>query len=172
LKYIFDDHIVKSISILINDIRYQAIAFKLDGTNWGSMTLRIALLVMALISCACASPDEASGIVLRVVDGDTFEVQGFGLVKLADIDVPEMGTIEGVHAREYALENLLGVQVFLDIDDRRGKRADGATACIAYLANSNGTPNIHKNFNSMVLTAGFARIKDDPANEFDPTIWR
>ncbi|NPV63041.1 MAG: hypothetical protein HPY61_10530 [Methanotrichaceae archaeon] len=135
------------------------------------MALRMALLAMALISCACASPDEASGIVLRVVDGGTFDVQGFGLVTLADIDVPQMGTIEGVHAREYALENLLGVQVFLDIDNGRGKRPDGATTCIAYLANSNGTPNLSKNFNRMIVGAGFARVRDDPGNEFDPAKW-
>jgi micrococcal nuclease len=135
------------------------------------MALRIALLAVALISCACASPDEASGIVLRVVDGGTFDVQGFGLVKLADIDVPQMGTIEGVHAREYALENLLGVQVFLDVDNGCGRKSDDAATCVAYLANSDGTPNVHKNFNRMIVGAGFARIRDDPGNEFDPAKW-
>jgi len=132
------------------------------------MILRIILLTLALASGVYASPNEASGIVLRVIDGDTFEVQGFGLVKLADVDAPEMGTIEGVHAREFALENLLGVQVFLDIDDCMGIVPDGPTACIAYLANSNGTPNLSKNFNCMVVKSGFARVRNDPGNEFDP----
>jgi micrococcal nuclease len=135
------------------------------------MILRIMLLTLTLITVVSASPNEASGVVLRVVDGDTFDVQGFGLVKLADINAPEMGTIEGVHAREYALENLLGVQVFLDIDDKSGKAINGETECIAYLANSNGTPNIDKNFNKMMLQAGFARLRDDTENEFDPCNW-
>lgn len=137
------------------------------------MTLRLKLLALLLIiaSSATASPYEASGVVLRVVDGCSFEIQGFGLVRLADIDTPKMGTIEGVHAREYALENLLGVQVFIDIDDRMGRRLNSETACVAYLANRNGTPNLNKNFNKMIVQSGYAVIKNDTRNEFNPSQW-
>jgi endonuclease YncB( thermonuclease family) len=78
--------------------------------------------------------------------------------------------MEWVHAREYALENLLGAQVFLDVDQRWGGDRRGAS-CVAYLANANGTPNINKNFNMMMVKAGFATIHDDSGNEFDPTRW-
>ena len=135
------------------------------------MALRFMLLALLSIIAASASPCEISGVVLKVVDGDTFEIQGFGLVRLADIDSPEMGTIEGVHAREYALENLLGVQVFLDIDDRMGRKPDAVTTCVAYLANRNGTPNLNKNFNKMVVESGFGVVRDDTRNEFDPLKW-
>ena len=135
------------------------------------MVLRLMLLAILLTTVANARPDEASGVVLKVVDGDTFEMQGFGLVRLADIDSPEMGTIEGVHAREYALENLLGVQVFLDIDDCMRKKPNGEAVCVAYLANRNGTPNLNRNFNKMIVQSGYAAVKNDTRNEFDPSLW-
>ncbi len=128
------------------------------------------MLALVLTAAASARPDEASGVVLKVVDGETFEVQGFGLVRLADIDCPKMGTIEGVHAREYALENLLGVQVFLDIDNT-SKISNGATACVTYLANSNGTPNLNKNFNKMIVNAGYATVRKNTRSEFNPAKW-
>ncbi len=139
--------------------------------------LKILLLVSVLLTSALlitvvsARPNEASGVVLRVIDGDTFEVQGFGLVKLADIKSPEMGTIEGVRAREYALENLLGVQVFLDVDANEIRKPNCAVSCVAYLSNRNGTPNINKNFNKMEIQSGFAVIRNDTRNEFDPSKW-
>lgn len=135
------------------------------------MIMRWALLALTLIFAASASPNEASGIVSSVINGDTFEVQGFGLVKLADINCPEMGTMDGVHAREFAVENLLGAQVFLDIDDRAREKAKGARPCLVYLANRNGTPNLNKNFNKMIAGAGFAAIKNDSRSEFDPGRW-
>ena len=135
------------------------------------MILRWALLALTLIFVASASPNEASGIVSSVINGDTFEVQGFGLVKLADISCPEMGTMEGVHAREFAMENLLGAKVFLDIDDRAREKTNGARLCLVYLANRNGTPDLNKNFNKMIASAGFAAIKNDSGSEFDPRRW-
>jgi micrococcal nuclease len=135
------------------------------------MIVRWALLALTLIFAASASPNEASGIVSSVINGDTFEVQGFGLVKLANINCPEMGTMEGVHAREFAMENLLGAQVFLDIDDRAREKTKGARPCLVYLANRNGTPDLNKNFNKMIARAGFAAIKNDSRSEFDPRRW-
>ncbi len=125
------------------------------------------MLTLMLTLCAAVQPDE-SGVVLKVIDGDTFEVQGFGLVRLANVDCPKMGTIEGVHAREYTLENLLGVQVFLDIDNRTCKSSNGATECVVYLANPDGTPNMKKNFNKMVVNAGYAYVRNNSKSEFSP----
>jgi micrococcal nuclease len=135
------------------------------------MILRLMALAILLITGVSALPDEASGVVLKVVDGETFEVQGFGRVRLADIDSPEMGTIEGVRAREYTLENLLGVQVFLDVDDCMRKKPNGEAVCVAYLANRNGTPNLNKNFNKMIVQSGYAAVRNDTRNEFDPSQW-
>ena len=65
------------------------------------MICRLALIsiavILAFVLSAAAFPNEASGIVTRVVDGDTFEVQGFGLVSLAGVMVDE-SVLRGVHA--------------------------------------------------------------------------
>jgi micrococcal nuclease len=131
----------------------------------------LQIIALSQIIAVSASPYEASGVVLKVVDGGTFEVQGLGRVRLADVDSPEMGTIEGVHAKEYALENLLGAQVFLDLDDNMRKKSSPAIACVAYLAYRNGTPNLGKNFNKMMVQSGYASLRDDTKNEFDPSHW-
>jgi endonuclease YncB( thermonuclease family) len=132
---------------------------------------KIALFELMLISIASASASYPSGIVTRVVDGDTFEVQGFGLVSLSQVDCPEMGTIEAVHAREFALERLLNVVVFLDKDDLASTNADGSIPCLVYLSGPDGKPNLKKSYNKMVVDAGFGVIKRDPKAELDPANW-
>jgi hypothetical protein len=81
------------------------------------------LMALILINLASADLNEASGIVTRVIDGNNIEIQGFGSISLADIRSPEMSCMQGVHAREYALENLLGVQVVLEIDGKLRRSA-------------------------------------------------
>jgi micrococcal nuclease len=137
------------------------------------MIQRLVFLALMLISLPVAANAsiEASGIVTRVIDGDTIDVQGLGLVSLADVKSPEMGTIEGVHAREYALENLLDVQVFLDKDDTAATNADGSIPCLVYLPGPDGKPNLNKNFNKMIVMAGHAVIKKNSGSEFDPAQW-
>jgi len=135
------------------------------------MILKIVILSLLLISTGVASSDYPSGIVTWVEDGDTFEVQDFGLVSLSQVDSPEMGTIEGVHVREFALERLLNVVVFLDKDDSASINADGSILCLVYLSGPNGKPNLNKSFNKMIVEAGFAVIKNDTKSEFDPALW-
>lgn len=143
------------------------------GQTLEIMIFRSIFLALLLISAPLAANAsiEASGIVTRVIDGDTIEVQGFGQVSLADVKCPEMGTIEGVHAREYALENLLDVQVFLDKDDMAATNADGSIPCLVYLPGSDGKPNLNKIFNKMTVMAGHAVIRNNTRSEFDPAQW-
>jgi endonuclease YncB( thermonuclease family) len=135
------------------------------------MIVKIAILALMLISTGSASPNYPSGIVIHVVDGDTFDVQDYGLVTLSQVKSPEMGTIEGVHAREFAMERLLNVVVFLDKDDLASINADGAIPCLVYLSGSDGKPNLNKSFNKMIVEAGFAVIKNNTLSEFDPALW-
>ena len=137
------------------------------------MILKIVLLVLVLVSAAQAAfaQDYPSGIVTHVVDGDSFNVEGFGQVSLAQVNSPEMGTIEGVHAREYSMEQLLNAVVFLDKDDLDGTYADGGIPCLVYLSGSDGKPNLNRNFNKMIVDAGYAAIKNNTPSEFDPALW-
>ncbi len=129
------------------------------------------LVALVLQNLASADLNEASGVVTKVIDGNNFEVQGFGSVSLADIKSPEMSCMQGVHAREYALENLLGVQVFLKIDGKLRNSAKGSIPCVLYLANPDGTPNYDKNFNEMMVQRGYAVVCNDTGNDFDPAKW-
>lgn len=129
------------------------------------------MVISAFVFNGAASPNEASGIVSMVVDGDTFEVQGFGLVSLADVLSPAMGTYEGSYARDFTDTHLLNVQVFLDKDDTAAVRDDGSIPCLVYLSGSGGKPNLNKSFNEMIIEAGHAVINKDPKSEFDPEKW-
>lgn len=136
----------------------------------------IALFFALSIASTAASSDHASsdyvsGIVTHVVDGDTFNVEGFGQVSLALVNSPEMGTIAGVHSREYTMEMLLDAVVFLDKDDLSGNYADGGIPCMVYLSGQDGKPNLGKSFNRMIVDAGYAAIKNDTLSEFDPASW-
>lgn len=133
------------------------------------MKLWLILLMMTLIAAtAAARPDEAMGRVSSVTDGASFYVDGFGPVRLADVVVPAMGTANGVHSREFALENILNVQVFLDIDDNIS--GSGPTPCVVYLY-SPGGPDLKRNFNKMVVEAGYGTANKEAGSEFDPSKW-
>ncbi|MGV8175730.1 MAG: hypothetical protein ACP5OU_08530 [Methanothrix sp.] len=138
------------------------------------MIRKILLLAALLLTAATLSgsaQDLPSGIVTSVVDGDSFHVQGFGLVSLAHVNSPEMGSIEAVHAREYSMEQLLNVIVFLDRDDLAGTYPDGGIPCMVYLSNSTGGPNLNKSYNNMIVDAGYGVITNSTPSEFDPALW-
>jgi endonuclease YncB( thermonuclease family) len=132
--------------------------------------LLIAALLLAL-AAQSSSQDYASGIVTSIVDGDSFHVDGFGLVSLAHVNSPEMGCIEAVHAREYSMERLLNVVVFLDRDDQGGTYPDGGIPCMVYLSNQTGGPNLNKSYNKMVIEAGYGVITSSTPSKFDPALW-
>jgi len=145
----------------------------------------LALLVLASLMpiLAAAAPDEASGIVTNVVDGDTFDLRidktdpriiyEIERVRLADVDSPEMRTPEGPLAKAYSTEILLGQRVWLDIDDRSKDGRDPYERLLAVvcLEDLNGTINATHPFNRLLVDAGFAVVKDFTNNEFDPAAW-
>ncbi|NYT02789.1 MAG: hypothetical protein GKC10_08565 [Methanosarcinales archaeon] len=129
-------------------------------------------MLAALVVGSCyAHPNEAKGTVKSISRGDTFVVDGVGQVRLADVVAPDVTSMDGVHSKQYALEQLLNVQVFLDMDNVTGYNPEGTTVCVVYLANPNGTPNLNRIYNRMIVDAGFARLADDGGNEFDPADW-
>ncbi|MHC1631128.1 MAG: hypothetical protein ACXQT4_02365 [Methanotrichaceae archaeon] len=130
------------------------------------MRFRLILIVLILImAVAAAHPNERCGVVRNVIDGCTLVVDGFGTVHLADVNCPPMGTANGVHSREYSMERLLNVQVFLDVDNNTGQ------TCVVYLYGGKGGPKLSPCFNRMIVDAGYAWVSDDPNNEFDPDNW-
>jgi len=140
------------------------------------------MLVSLLLIPASAAPDEASGVVTNVVDGDTFDfriektdpriIYEIERVRLADVDSPEMSTPEGPPAKVYTTETLLGKKVWLDIDNRSvdGRDPYDRLLAVVYLEDLNGTINATP-FNRLLVDAGFAVVKDYSNNEFDPATW-
>jgi hypothetical protein len=127
------------------------------------------LFLLTLI--ASAHPEEASGSVTRIIDGVTFEVSELGCVRLADVMSANLNSQAGLDAREFTRDNLMGTQVFLDIDNQTGLDKGGCWMCVVYRANANGTANLKKNFNKMYVDAGYGMAIDDPQTEFDPGSW-
>ena len=142
-----------------------------------------ALAFMLLISLAVSAPDEAYGRVIKVVDGDTFDVtledynssqvsEDVIRIRLADIDTPETRGAKaceaGKNASAYTRTWLLSNYVFLDLDDKTGKDPYGRWVAVVYLS-EDGRPG--RNFNKMLVDSGHAVIDDFRNNEFDPAGW-
>ncbi len=143
----------------------------------------ILALVLFLPLLAAGAPDEAYGRVIKVVDGDTFDIalQDYNSsqvaedvirIRLADIDTPEVrgpkaceaGKVASAYTRTWLLSNY----VFLDLDDKTGKDPYGRWVAVVYLS-EDGRPS--RNFNKMLMDSGHAEIDDYPNNEFNPWSW-
>lgn len=136
------------------------------------------LQLLLLVALASGAPDEATGRVVHVTDGDTFDVKLIShddriseeviRVRLADLDAPEMHGARaceaGRVAGEYARSNLMGRLVSLDIDDKNGQDNYGRWLAVCYLQDG-------RNFNRMLIDSGHAEKKDFMNNEFDPESW-
>lgn len=110
-----------------------------------------------------------SGLVTKVVDGDTFDVEGFGRVRLADVDAPEMDTPAGKAARFFAETWLLDEIVHLDVDDMGVKDRYGRWICVAYIEDPDTGALV--NFNYLLVSSDHAVVKDFKDNKFDPEDW-
>jgi len=143
----------------------------------------ILALVLLLSLLASGAPDEAYGRVIKVVDGDTFDIalQDHNIsqisedvirIRLADIDTPEVrgpnACEAGRNASAYTRTWLQSTYVFLDLDDKTGKDPYGRWVAVAYLS-EDGRPG--RNFNKQLVNSGHAVIEDFKNNEFDPESW-
>ncbi len=125
--------------------------------------------VLSVASGAVATGWEvdATAFVSRVVDGDTLHTTRLGVVRLADIDTPEVGEPGAQEATNYLTSLVLGRQVYLDVDDLQRTDRYGRIVAIAYVRH-NATHLL--NVNQALIEAGLARL-DDYRNEFDPRTW-
>jgi micrococcal nuclease len=140
------------------------------------------LLVILVLPVALSAPDEASGVVTYVVDGDTFDVQidktdpriqnPIERIRLADVDSPEMSTPEGPFAKNFTSAILLNKTVWLDIDDKAedGRDLYGWLVCVVYLTDPEGQPIPSPCFNRILVDSDHAEVTDY-SNEFDSEVW-
>lgn len=134
--------------------------------------------LLLLIALGSGAPDEATGQVIYVTDGDTFDVQLQShddriseeviRIRLADLDAPEMygsrACEAGKVATAYTRSWLMDSWVSLDIDDKNGQDDYGRWMAVCYLQDG-------RNFNKMLIDSGNAAKKDFKNNEFDPESW-
>ena len=93
-------------------------------------------------------------------------------MRLADIMSCSVNTLSGVKAREFTQDQLMGTQVFLDLDNKTGRESDICWQAVVYKPFRNGTPNLKANYNQIFVNAGYGIIRDSNNNEFDPKDWK
>ncbi len=144
------------------------------------------IIVLVLTSQVVYTGYEIDAIckVVRIVDGDTIvvvfakvssklynriEVNREYKIRFADINAPELNTVEGEISKK-ALEKILkpGDTVFLDIDDEYVFDKYGRIVAVVY-KKYNTTYLL--NINEWLLENHYADIMDYP-NQFNPHTWK
>ena len=123
----------------------------------------IVVLVSAIAYTNSFSGFDASSIVVRVIDGDTFEAT-IGRIRLADVSAPETYE-EGGYEATNALSNLISDRrVYLQIGEQR---SHGRLVCVVYVRLDS---SYMVNVNKMLLRSPRFYLDDYP-NEFNPYQW-
>jgi endonuclease YncB( thermonuclease family) len=121
--------------------------------------MKILINLLLIFSLSCSSPEGQQGLVVKVIDGDTFDMKSGTekiRVRLFGIDAPERGQAFNVKAKEFAASLIAGkeVRVVIHDTDRYGR-----TVADVYLSDG-----LH--VNSEIVKAGFAwhftRYSNDP----------
>lgn len=110
---------------------------------------------------------DAQGTVTYIVDGDTYDMNSVGRVRLADIDCPDHGEAGWQEAGDYLSSLIYNKLAYVDIDDVYGTDIYGRTVAVVYVRyNSTHLLNVNKN----LLVQEFATIWNFD-NEFNPYTW-
>ncbi len=137
------------------------------GLGRGIGTALFAITVIVLTPAASAWEIDATDVVDRVIDGDTFDTVSLGRVRLADIDTPEVGEPGADKATDFLADLVLYEEVHLDIDDVDETDRYGRWIAVVYVRHN---ASHLLNVNEALLEAGLADMWDFP-NEFDPSTW-
>ena len=153
-----------------------------EGERIVMMMWRLALLlVLVFMPAAFGLPDEAVGRVVSVISGDSLGIEmliadartnNIDSIKLADIEAPSTVTAGGKAAQKYAFFLLKNKTVYLDINDNTsGTRNEWSQLiCVVYLMDSEFRP-VWPPVNRILVDGGYAKLNDDPNNEFNSSAW-
>jgi hypothetical protein len=139
-------------------------------------------LTLVLSNAGLGAPDELYGVVTKVVDGSTFDMAmektdlriaySTERMVLADVECPDLGTLEGIQARDLASAVLLNRRVFIDVSDLgNGRDAQRRLICVAYLSGYYGQPLLSPCYNRILVDSGLGMVKNSTDNEFNPADW-
>jgi len=90
------------------------------------------------------------------------------MIRLADINVPELGGIGYGESRAFLELLITNKNVTLDIDSEMGTDGYGRYVCLVYVPHNS---THYMNVNQVLVEGGYAIVDDYTNNEFDPTIW-
>lgn len=100
---------------------------------------------------------------IRVIDGDTLEMENVGIVRLVGINTPEIGML-GADTSKFVLEKLcLEQNISIKIDEKKPKDKYNRTLGVIIVNN--------KNINEIMLKEGLAEIMFIPPSSFNPYSW-
>jgi len=128
----------------------------------------IVLIEFSLLVHSSSSMEiDATTVVSKVIDGDTFDTTTESRIRLADVDTPERGESGYYDAKNFLIGLVYNKSVHLDIDDVYTTDKYDRLVCVVYV-DYNSTHV--KNVNKALLVEGYAVIWDFD-NEFNPYTW-
>jgi micrococcal nuclease len=130
--------------------------------------MKVGLLLFSLIAVALtfaptvqasasSAKVDATAVVYKVIDGDTFDAFPVGRVRLADVNAPEVGEPGYYEAKDFLSSLIYGRRVYLDVDDLYVMDKYNRLVCVVYVRyNSTHLLNV----NEALLLEGLAVISD------------
>ena len=113
---------------------------------------------------AAAAPDDASGRIIRVIDGDTVEIATLCRryrIRLKGVDAAELRSNAGRRARDWATERLTGRPITW-----QARGVDGYGRFVGNVDLADG-----RSVNAEIIRAGYARVNTDFPPD-DPELFR
>jgi hypothetical protein len=143
----------------------------------------LSLIILALVILSSASLVEgytpqidATGIVDKVINGNTFSLKSGAVIKLVDIRAPsdrEAGYNESIQSLSYIRNQTQmvpfeGLEVFLDIDSSSENSSQNVFVSVAYISyNSSHYLNLNQ---YLIQKNHFIKI-NNTLNDFNPYFW-
>ena len=127
----------------------------------------ILAVLVSFVSLGATHPTEASGQVVHVVDGDTFDV----MIEQADRDLGADKKTRGRGACQvgrdvtnFTRETVADEWIYLDLDDKTGQDRYGWWVAVAYLhkgtEDGHAPEPVYPCFNRVLVDSGHAQVKD------------
>lgn len=104
-----------------------------------------------------------TGKCIKVIDGDTIDVENVGRIRFVGVNTPERGEDGYKEAKDYVKSQCLNKEVTIDVDSAKYTDKYERILGIVYVDG--------KNLNQELLQKGYAEVMFIPPSEYDPYSW-
>lgn len=104
-----------------------------------------------------------TGQCIKVIDGDTIDVENVGRIRFVGVNTPERGEDGYKEAKDFVKSQCLNKQVTIDVDSAKNYDKYGRVLGVVYVDG--------KNLNQELLQKGYAEIMYIPPSEYNPNSW-